>query len=232
MTTSAGDNEWSWYASKANSFASTCRSFSSPPCSSVSYSSLSSSSISSISWIFSSSSPASHRVFRQHYQLHAALYKQSLPQPPPHQPLSLSRRLLFIESCEKQEFMVVCFAVRMCFTGSLENLEYLLERTLRLVSLLRKRSIEASRNLLTPSGSSDQDGAWLLINMLLLSWTRTSCKEDRRRKRYSFFSENPRSPDTEVVGALTMRSRSRKVKGHISNEIKRLQRHPQITNCL
>ena len=182
MTTWAGDNEGSWYASKANSFASTCRSFSSPPCSSVSESSssLSSSSISSISWIFSFSSPASHRVFRQHYQLHAALYKQSLPQPPPPQPLSLSRRLLFIESCEKQEFMVVCFAVRMCFTGSLENLEYLLERTLRLVSLLRKRSIEASRSLLTPSGSSDQDGAWLLINMLLLSWT--SCKEDCRRE--------------------------------------------------
>lgn len=174
-------------------------------------------------------------MFRQHYQLHAALHKQSLPQPPPHQPLSLSRRLLFIESCEKQEFMVVCFAVRMCFTGSLENLEYLLERTLRLVSLLRKRSIEASRNLLTPSGSSDQDGAWLLLDKhaaieLESSWT--SCKEDRRRERYSFISENPRSPDTEVVGALTMRSRSRKVKGHISNEIKRLQRHPQITNCL
>ena len=96
----------------------------------------------------------------------------------------------------------------------MENLEYLLERTLRLVSLLRKRSIEASRNLLTPSGSSDQDGAWLLINMLLWSWT--SCKEDRRRERFSFISENPRSADTEVVGALTMRSRSTKVKGHTS----------------
>ena len=41
-------------------------------------------------------------------------------------------------------------------------------------------------------------------------------QKDRRRERYSFISENPRSPDTEVAGALTMRSRSTKVKGHTS----------------
>ncbi len=36
----------------------------------------------------------------------------------------------------------------------------------------------------------------VMINMLVWSWTSSSCKKDRRRERFSFICENPRSPDT------------------------------------